>query len=166
MTGVSTRFNFKALSMVFNYDTVEVAADPVYLMYLLEQMIKREQFPAEIEITYLGFMKSDLALRYQEFIRNEIQKAYLESYSEYGQNVFDHCIAYADAWIEEPDLKDPDTGQLNDRNILNAELAKIKSPLGIPTPKIFATKWLSLRSNTGPILARTRCGRLMKSFGM
>ena len=56
MTGVSTRFAFKVLSMVFNYDSVEVAADPVHLMYLLEQMIKREQFPAEIEITYLDFI--------------------------------------------------------------------------------------------------------------
>ena len=69
MTGVSTRFAFKVLSMVFNYDTVEVAADSVYLMYLLEQMIKREQFPAEIEITYLYFIKADLAPRYQEFYR-------------------------------------------------------------------------------------------------
>ena len=56
MTGVSTRFAFKVLSMVFNYDSVEVVADPVHLMYLLEQMIKREQFPAEIEITYLDFI--------------------------------------------------------------------------------------------------------------
>jgi serine protein kinase len=45
MTGVSTRFAFKILSQTFNYGTKEVAADPVHLMYLLEEAIKREQFP-------------------------------------------------------------------------------------------------------------------------
>ena len=32
MTGTSTRFAFKVLSESFNYDTLEVAADPVHLM--------------------------------------------------------------------------------------------------------------------------------------
>src|SRR5262245_66430627 len=45
MEGISTRFAFKALSATFNHDTEEVAADPVHLMYVLEQAIKREQFP-------------------------------------------------------------------------------------------------------------------------
>ena len=37
---------------------------------------------------------------------NEIQKAYLESYHDYGQNLFDRYVAYADAWIEDQDYKD------------------------------------------------------------
>ena len=107
MEGVSTRFAFKVLSATFNYDVEEVTADPVHLMFMLEQAIKREQFPPETESTYLEFIKDELAPRYAEFIGNEIQKAYLESYSEYGQNVFDRYISYADAWIEEQDYKDP-----------------------------------------------------------
>ena len=58
MTGISTRFAFKVLSETFNYDTEEIAADPVHLMYVLEQAIKREQFPREIEERYLEFIKS------------------------------------------------------------------------------------------------------------
>lgn len=153
MTGISTRFAFKVLSSVFNYDTEEVAADPVHLMYLLEQLIKREQFPPETEAAYLEFIKTELAPRYGEFIGNEIQKAYLESYSEYGQNVFDRYIAYADAWIEEQDYKDPDTGQLYDREILNAELTKIEKPVGISNPKDFRNEVVKFslrhRANTG-----------------
>ena len=60
MTGVSTRFAFKVLSETFNHDTEEVAADPVHLMYVLEQAIKREQFPEEVEKRYLEFIKSEL----------------------------------------------------------------------------------------------------------
>ena len=137
MTGVSTRFAFKILSQTFNYDTKEVAADPVHLMYILEEAIKREQFPKETEAAYLEFIKSELATRYAEFIGHEIQKAYLESYSEYGQNLFDRYIAYADAWIEDQDYKDPDTGQVLNREVLEKELSQVEKPAGIANPKDF-----------------------------
>ncbi len=137
MHGVSTRFAFKVLSETFNHDTTELAADPVHLMYVMEQSVKREQFPKETEERYLEFIKAELAPRYAEFIGHEIQKAYLESYGEYGQNLFDRYIAYADAWIEEQDFKDPDTGQVFNREILDTELSKIEKPAGIANPKDF-----------------------------
>ena len=137
MTGISTRFAYKTLAETFNYDVTEVAADPVHLMYVLEQAIKREQFPDDTEKKYLDFIKSELAPRYAEFIGKEIQKAYLESYGEYGQNLFDRYIAYADAWIEDQDYKDADTGQLLDRGALDNELSKIEKPAGIANPKDF-----------------------------
>jgi serine protein kinase len=137
MLGLSTRFAFKVLSSTFNYDTHEVSADPVHLMYILEQSIRREQFPEEQEKKLLAFIKAELAPRYAEFIGNEIQKAYLESYGDYGQNLFDRYVAYADAWIEDQDYKDPDTGQLMDRELLNQELSKIEKPAGIANPKDF-----------------------------
>jgi serine protein kinase len=137
MTGISTRFAFKILSETFNHDNEEVGADPVHLMYVLEQAVRREQFPDETESRYLEFIKAELASRYAEFIGEEIQKAYLESYADYGQNLFDRYIAYADAWIEEQDYKDPDTGQMFDREVLEQELAKIEKPAGIANPKDF-----------------------------
>lgn len=137
MNGISTRFSFKVLSETFNFDSEEVAADPVHLMYVIEQAVKREQFQPDVESRYLEYLKTELAPRYAEFIGNEIQKAYLESYGEYGQNLFDRYIAYADAWIEDQDYKDPDTGQILDRAVLDAELAKIEKPAGIANPKDF-----------------------------
>src|SRR5881398_372477 len=137
MDGISTRFAFKVLSSTFNFDTQEIAADPVHMMYVLEQSIWREQFPEETEKKYLNFIKAELAPRYAEFIGHEIQKAYLESYSDYGQNLFDRYVAYADAWIEDQDYKDPDTGQLMNRELLNQELSKIEKPAGIANPKDF-----------------------------
>jgi serine protein kinase len=137
MEGISTRFAFKVLSNTFNFDPKEVAADPVHLMYVLEQAVRREQFPETAEKKFLGFVKSELAPRYAEFIGHEIQKAYLESYGDYGQNLFDRYVAYADAWIEDQDYKDPDTGQMMDRELLNQELSKIEKPAGIANPKDF-----------------------------
>ena len=137
MDGISTRFAYKVLSATFNHSSNEVAADPVHLMYVLEQAIRREQFPPETEAAYLATIKSELAARYAEFIGNEIQKAYLESYGDYGQNLFDRYLDYADAWIEDQDFKDPDTGQMMNRELLNGELTKIEKPAGIANPKDF-----------------------------
>jgi len=137
MTGISTRFAFKILAKVFNYDSTEVAANPVHLMYVLEQQIEREQFPAELETKYIGFIKEYLSQRYAEFIGKEIQTAYLESYSEYGQNIFDRYVTYADYWIQDSEYRDTDTGEVFDRNALNAELEKVEKPAGIANPKDF-----------------------------
>ncbi|MGD0722994.1 MAG: PrkA family serine protein kinase [Roseiarcus sp.] len=153
MDGISTRFAFKVLASTFNYDTTEIGADPVHLMYVLEQAIRREQLPDEVEKRYLEFIKGELAPRYAEFIGHEIQKAYLESYSDYGQNLFDRYVDYADAWIEDQDFKDPDTGQLLNRELLNQELTKIEKPAGIANPKDFRNEIvkfsLRTRANNG-----------------
>ena len=137
MTGISTRFAFKILSQVFNFDHSEVAANPVHLLYILERQIEREQFTPEIEEKYLSYLKGYLAPRYAEFIGKELQQAYLESYSEYGQNVFDRYVTYADFWIQDQEYRDPDTGESFDRASLNAELEKIEKPAGISNPKDF-----------------------------
>jgi len=137
MTGISTRFAFKILSKVFNFDHAEVAANPVHLLYVLEQQIEQEQFPPEVEEKYLSYIKEYLVPRYVEFIGKEIQTAYLESYSEYGQNIFDRYVTYADYWIQDEEYRDPDTGEIFDRAALNEELEKIEKPAGISNPKDF-----------------------------
>ncbi|APE05832.1 MULTISPECIES: PrkA family serine protein kinase [Alteromonas] len=137
MEGLSTRFAFKILSRVFNFDSQEVAANPVHLFYVLEKQIEREQFNQELADRYLEFIKGYLTPRYVEFIGKEIQTAYLESYSEYGQNLFDRYVTYADFWIQDQEYRDPETGQLFDRAALNAELEKTEKPAGISNPKDF-----------------------------
>lgn len=137
MNGLSTRFAFKILSKVFNFDNTEVAANPVHLLYVLEQQIEREQFAPELEQKYFSYIKEYLAQRYAEFIGKEIQTAYLESYSEYGQNIFDRYVTFADFWIQDQEFRDPDTGESFDRESLNGELEKIEKPAGISNPKDF-----------------------------
>jgi serine protein kinase len=137
MSGISTRFAYKVLSKVFNYDHGELAANPVHLLHVLEQQIEREQMPAETEKKYLAYIKEYLAQPYAEFLGKEIQTAYLESYSEYGQNIFDRYVTFADLWIQDQEFRDPNTGEMLDRNQLNDELEKIEKPAGIVNPKDF-----------------------------
>ena len=152
MDGVSTRFAYKILSQTFNFAPEEIAADPIHLMYVIENAIKREQLGDEREERYLSFIRGELSPRYAEFLGNEIQKAYLESYSEYGQNLFDRYVEYADAWIQNIDYKDPDNGLMMDRGLLNAELEKIEKPAGIANPKDFRNEIVNfcLRARARP----------------
>jgi serine protein kinase len=137
MNGISTRFAFKVLSKVFNHDSEEIAANPVHLFYVLEQEIIKMQMNKETEDYYLNILKSRVTPRYVEFIGDEIQKAYVDSYNEYGQNLFERYITYADHWCQDNDFRDPETGQQFNRNTLNEELEKIEKPAGIANPKDF-----------------------------
>ncbi len=137
MNGLSTRFAFKILSKVFNFDHSEISANPVHLLYVLEQQIEQEQFPQEVEEKYLSYLKGYLTSQYINFIGKEIQTAYLESYSEYGQNIFDRYVVYADYWIQDQEFRDHDTGEIFNRAALNEELEKIEKPAGISNPKDF-----------------------------
>ena len=137
MKGISTRFAFKVLSKVFNFDNEELAANPVHLLYVLEQEVVKMEMDKETEEKYLNIIKSILASRYAEFIADEIQKAYIESYSTYGQNIFEKYVIYADYWIQNNDYRDPDSGEILDRSMLNEELEKIEKPAGIANPKDF-----------------------------
>lgn len=137
MNGTSTRFAYKVLSKTFFYDSQEIAANPVHLMYVLEKQIEDESLPSNMEEEYITYIRGILAPKYAQFLSDEIQKAYLESYSEYGQNLFDRYITYADAWIQNIDYRDQDTGEMYDREMLNGELEKIEKPAGISNSKDF-----------------------------
>lgn len=156
-----------------------MAANPVHLFYVLEQQIEREQFPQEQAERYLEFLKGYLIPKYAEFIGKEIQTAYLESYSEYGQNIFDRYVTYADFWIQDQEYRDPDTGQLFDRESLNSELEKIEKPAGISNPKDFRNgsstlfcapeRITAVAIQTGPVtknyarLLRRKCSPIPRS---
>ena len=134
MSGLSTRFAFKVLSSTFNYGA-EVAANPVHLMHILREAIMQLQHPRQDEL--LGFINEYLAERYKDFIGKEIRTAYMDSYGEYGQNLFDRYVLYADSWIQNNDYRDSDTGEIYDRQALNDELEKIEKPAGIANPRDF-----------------------------
>jgi serine protein kinase len=137
MSGISTRFAFKILSKVFNFDNEEVGANPIHLMYVLENEIVKEQYPEDREEFLVNLIKHELGTRYVEFVEKEIRIAFQDSYKDFGQNIFDRYVQYADFWIRDEDFRDPDTNEQFDRSALNAELEKIEKPAGIVNPKDF-----------------------------
>jgi serine protein kinase len=140
MEGMSTRFAFKILSRVFNTPEREVAANPVHLFMVLEDVIRRESLDPEREAKYLGFINEYLRPEYMKFLGKELQTAYIESYHDYGQNLFDRYLQLADFWLQNQDYRDPDTGTMMDRESLNHELEQVEKAAGISNPKDFRSE--------------------------
>lgn len=137
MTGSSTRFAYKILSKVYSFDADETAANPIHLMNVLERQIIEEQFPKEEEEKRLNFINDILKPKYYDFLEVEIQRALVESYSEFGQNMMERYYTLADAWCDDKDYRDVNTNELYDREAIDKELSKIEKPAGISNPKDF-----------------------------
>lgn len=136
-SGLSTRTAFKLLSKAYNYDFDEKAANPVHLFYLIRDYLDNEDMNADKKKFWGTFVTDYLEKEYVEELRKDIQVCYLDSYSEYGQHLFDKYLAYSDAWIQDHDYRDPDTGQIYDKRALDDFLSEIEKPAGIGNPKDF-----------------------------
>ena len=134
MAGLSTRFAFKILSKVFNFDPHEVAPTRCTCSTSSNSRSSRNSSSRKPASATCASSGNTWAPRYVEFIGKEIQTAYLESYSEYGQNIFDRYVLYADFWIQDQEYRDPETGEILNRAALNEELEKIEKPAGISNP--------------------------------
>lgn len=135
--GISTRLGYKILAEVYNFDFEEIAADPVHLLYVLEKTVNSARLSKDVQERYLEYIKGYLVPYYAAKVGKDIQTAYLDSYDEFGQALFDRYIVFADHWVQDNDYRDVDTGQMFDREMLNKELEKIEKPAEISNPKDF-----------------------------
>jgi serine protein kinase len=136
MTGLSTRFAFKILSKVFNFDHREVAANPVHLMYVLEQQIEQEQFrPRSRRSTCATSRNTLAALRriHRQGNPDGLPRKLFRIRPEHLRPLC-HLRRLLDPGSGIPR---PNTGEMLDRNALNDELEKIEKPAGISNPKDF-----------------------------
>lgn len=136
-SGMSTRQAYKILAEVFNFDVKEIAADPVHLIYILEKTVIKSRLSENLTMKYLSFIKQHIVTEFSKTIEKDIQTAYLDSYSEYGQALFDRYIVLADHWIQDNDFRDPDTGNQYSREALDRELSKIEMSAEVVNPKDF-----------------------------
>lgn len=137
MSGQSTRFAFKVLSATFDLRPEEQQINPIDLMFVIEEAIRKEALPQETFQKYMTFIKDYLQPRYFEFLEKELRTAYLESYRSFGQNMFERYVLFADAWLEDSQCRDPETHTLLNRETLNGKLEEIEKAAGITNAKDF-----------------------------
>jgi serine protein kinase len=138
MTGVSTRMMFKVLSETFNKDqTDEIAANPVHLLLVLRNAIINQEYSKELQSKFLDQIIPLMTEKYKDFLGDEINKAFVDSYSTYGQNIFDNYIEYAIHYLNDDDYRDPDTDTMFDKETLDSMLDRIEKPGRISNPNDF-----------------------------
>lgn len=134
--GISTRFNFKAIARTFNYDSSEVAANPLHLLFILQDMVKNEHLGQEEEKKLLAII-SYLTKDFTKFLQKEIQKAFLDGGEEYGQTIFDRYVVYADNWLNEDDYRDPNSNLLMTSQDLEKFLEEVETPANVTNKRDF-----------------------------
>jgi serine protein kinase len=137
MAGMSTRFAFKVLSAVYDLRPEEQQANPIDLMYVIEEAVRKEGLPEEQFNKYMSFIKDWLQPKYFDFVEKELRTAYLESYRSFGQNMFERYVLFADAWIEDSQCRDPETHVILNRDALNQKLEEIEKAASITNAKDF-----------------------------
>jgi serine protein kinase len=137
MSGMSTRFAFKVLSAVYDLRPEEQQANPIDLMYVIEDAVRKEALPEEKNNEYMEFIKTFLQPKYAEFLEKELRTAYLESYRSFGQNMFERYVLFADAWLEDAQARDPEDHTMLNRDKLNEKLEEIEKAAGITNAKDF-----------------------------
>lgn len=136
-SGLSTRFGFKIISQVINLRPEELQANVIDLMFVLEEQLKKEHLPQEILQNYLDFIKSWIHPKFLEFIDKELRIAYLDSYKEFGQNLFERYILFAEAWLDDSNVRDPETHTILNRDHLNSKLEEIEKAASIVNARDF-----------------------------
>jgi len=67
----------------------------VTLLKVIEESILSSDFSPDVQKACTVHLKEFLIPRYLEELTKEIQAAYLESYADYGQELFDRYVAFA-----------------------------------------------------------------------
>lgn len=137
MSGSSTRFAFKILSATYDLRPEERQANPIDLMFVIEEAIRKENLPEETAQLYNAYIKEWLQPKYFEFVEKELRTAYLESYRSFGQNMFERYVLFADAWLEDSQCRDPETHFMLNRELLNQKLEEIEKAAHIVNAKDF-----------------------------
>lgn len=137
MSGMSTRFAFKIISKCLDLRPDERQANPVDLMFVLEEAIRLEHLPEETSKRYNYFIREYLHRDYFAFLEKELRAAYLDSSDAFGQNMFERYVLFAEAWLDDTQCRDPETHVLLNRSQLNEQLEAIERPASVMNVKDF-----------------------------
>jgi serine protein kinase len=112
MNGISTRFIMKALDNALS-DNVEMnAINPISVREALVQMVKEADFADDVKKRYLEFLQDTLHKEYLEVLEKEITKAFVYSYQEQAESLFQNYLDHSESYVTKKKFKDRSTGEV------------------------------------------------------
>jgi len=110
MTGISTRFIVKAIDNALSsseYDCI----NPLSIMENIIKSIKELDISEEDRKKYLGFVQNVIRKEYNKVLEKEITKAFIQSYREQAETLFNNYLDNAEAFVNKTKIKDKSTGE-------------------------------------------------------
>ena len=111
MSGISTRFIMKALDNALSDNIEQNAIHPIAVREALVNMVKEADFAEDVRKRYLEFLQDTLHKEYLEILEREITKAFVYSYQEQAESLFQNYLDHAEGYVTKKRLKDRSTGE-------------------------------------------------------
>ncbi|MFZ5353075.1 MAG: PrkA family serine protein kinase [Bacillota bacterium] len=110
MTGISTRFIIKAIDNALTnseYDCI----NPLSIMESIVRSVKELDIAEDEKKRYLAFVQDTIRKEYNKILEKEITKAFIHSFKEQAESLFNNYLDNAEAYVNKTRLKDKSTGE-------------------------------------------------------
>lgn len=111
MSGISTRFIMKALDNALSDNIADNCIDPISVRESLVNLVKEADYPDDTRKRYLEFLQDTLHKEYLEVLEKEITKAFVYSYREQAESLFQNYLDHAEAYVTKKRVKDRNTSE-------------------------------------------------------
>jgi len=109
MFGISTRFIMKALDNALSDNVEGNCINPINVREALINMVKEADLPDDTRKGHLEFLQDVLHKEYLELLEKEITKAFVYSYQEQAESLFQNYLDHAEAYVNKTKVKDRNT---------------------------------------------------------
>ncbi len=150
MNGISTRFVMKALDNALSDNIAGNCINPINVREALISMVKETDLPDDMRKQYLEFLQDILHKEYLDLLEKEITKAFVYSYKEQAESLFQNYLDHAEAYVNKTKVKDRNTKEelLPDEAFLKSieeQIAIIGSAAEGFRQEVIAYLWASSR---------------------
>jgi serine protein kinase len=109
MSGISTRFIMKALDNALSDNVSGNCINPINVREALISMTKEADLPDDLRKQYLEFLQDTLHKEYLELLEKEITRAFVYSYQEQAEALFQNYLDHAEAYVNKTKVRDRNT---------------------------------------------------------
>jgi len=109
MSGISTRFIMKALDNALSDNVSGNCINPINVREALINMTKEADMADDQRKQYLEFLQDTLHKEYLELLEKEITRAFVYSYQEQAEALFQNYLDHAEAYVNKTKVRDRNT---------------------------------------------------------
>lgn len=110
MTGISTRFVVKAIDSALT-NSEHNCINPLSIMESIIRSVKELDIAEDEKKKYLAFVQDTIRKEYNKILEKEITKAFIHSFREQAESLFNNYLDNAEAYVNKTRLKDKSTGE-------------------------------------------------------
>lgn len=110
MKGISTRFIIKAIDNALS-NAEHKCINPLSVMESIIKSVKDMYISQDDKKKYLGYIQDTIRKEYNKILEKEITKAFIHSFKEQAESLFNNYIDNAEAYVNKTKLKDSATSE-------------------------------------------------------